>query len=83
MSLVNILDDRTNPYNVMCDAVLEASCHDNGITEASIFDNDNEGFVESFNNISLSQAIKHATLANGCVTIFLYDVDSGAIPKII
>jgi len=80
MSIVNIVDERTNKYNIRCDAVLEASCHDNGIAGASIFDHQNEGFVQTLSDVSVRTAIDWANLSDGCITIFMYDVNSGAIP---
>ena len=73
MALANIVDHRTNQLNVQCDAVIEASCHDNGIVGATQFNRHNEGFVKEYSDITVKKAVKLARKSEGNITVFLYD----------
>jgi len=74
MPVSNIVDYRTNKYNILCDVVIEASCHDNSIAGATHFEwTDEVGYSEALNT-DIQTALEHCRKFKECVTLFLYDV---------
>lgn len=72
----NIVDHRTNKYNVHCDAIFEPSCHDNSIKGATQFTWGTQTFTyEELLNTTIVRAIEHAQKFGCPVTMFLYDID--------
>ncbi len=73
----NIVDNRSNKYDVNVDAVYEPSCRDNGIEGASQADEYDPWGVTQLYNTTISHAIEYAEcIIEGPVTIFLYDAGS-------
>ena len=75
MPLANIVDDRTNRYNINCTVVAEHSSHDNGIdgaTQFSVKDQDKLLYHE-FGTTTIVDAVNWANQQSCPVTLFLYD----------
>ena len=75
--ICNIIDKRTNPYNVECDVVFEPSQHDNSIQGATKFDWGAKVFTyDDLCNTTIVRAIAYANDRWDCpVTMFIYDLD--------
>lgn len=78
MSVANIVDKRTNPYHVKCDAAFEPSFHDNEVENASQFDVPLPSEKEEFTyderiNTSVFEAVKRGNTYRSPVTVYLYD----------
>ena len=73
--ICNVIDHRTNRYDVNVDVVFEPSQHDNSIAGASQFTWGQEAFsCEALSNITIVRAIEYANERWDCpVTLFLYD----------
>lgn len=76
MALANVIDRRTNSYNVFCDVVFEPSYHDNSIEGSSQFDKTNEFTVDDFNDVSFHKVLTLARKYKCPVTAYLYDQGS-------
>lgn len=74
MPISNIVDRRTNIYDVKCDAIYEPSCHDNSIEDATQFDCTEELQYEEKLGTTVYSALRYADRWKGCITVFLYDV---------
>jgi hypothetical protein len=80
--LANIVDRRTNPYDVRCDAVFEDSWHDNTVEGATRFPQEAAGpscGCDMADDTTLAEAAAQAAAYPGPVTVFLYDVGANAI----
>ena len=75
MAVSNIVDRRTNTYDVKCDAVFEPSWHDNSIEGSTKFDRDDKmpPYREKLNT-TIFEAMKYGTRLDGPFTVYLYDV---------
>lgn len=80
MMLANIIDRRSNPYSVKCDAVLEPSWHDNSCKGADQFEQIEVSVHETcvgMSDTSVFEAIAAAGMRGWPVTVYLYDLGSG------
>lgn len=83
MPIVNIVDHRSNKYDVEIDVVAEPAWHDNSIKGSSQFKKPNskkEFYIDGLNKTTLQDAINYINNNNRYndipVTIFLYDAGS-------
>jgi hypothetical protein len=77
--ICNIIDRRTNSYNVCCDVCFEPSQHDNSIEGATKFTWGREEFgYDELKNTTIVLAIEYAQKYDCPVTMFLYDVSEVA-----
>lgn len=78
MPVSNVVDHRTNKYNVEVDVVFEPSCHDNSINGATQFKWEEEFLVKELYNTTVEEAIKYinSKYEHQAVTIFVYDYGS-------
>ena len=76
--ICNIVDHRTNRYDVNVDVVFEPSQHDNSIAGATQFTWGQEAFsCEGLSDTTIVRAIEFANERWDCpVTLFLYDSGS-------
>lgn len=74
--IANIIDNRTNKYNVNIDAVFEPSWHDNSIENATQFPQINSIMYEELTATTVQAAINHASQWLYPITFFLYDPES-------
>jgi hypothetical protein len=83
MPVVNIVDHRTNKYNVEVDAVFEPAWHDNSIKGSTKFNKtkDKDFFIEGTNKTTVEDAIDYINqrFKKIPVTMYLYDSGSGPI----
>ena len=71
----NVVDHRSNPYNVNCDVVFEPSCQDNSIDGATKFSWSSKTFTyDDLLNTTIVQALEHAQKYDCPTTMYLYDV---------
>lgn len=77
----NIIDNRTNKYNVRCDVAFEPSWHDNTIEGATKFTKADLFSYDELFNTTIVDAIAHANQWDCAVTMFLYDPNSGMLSK--
>jgi hypothetical protein len=77
--LCNIVDRRKRPYRWrVVNAVIEATAHDNGVTDADIMPpRDGDVVYDQRASISLETAIEWAAQQFSPVTLFLYDEGDG------
>lgn len=73
--IANVIDKRTNKYDVRCDVAFEPSWHDNTIKGASQFFRTRTFSYEELRNTTVVQAIEFAHQWDEPVTMFVYDVD--------
>ena len=74
--ITNIIDNRTNSYNVNCDVAFEPSCHDNVIAGATFFSWGDETFTyDQLTNTTIVQAIEYGNKWDCPVTMYVYDND--------
>lgn len=71
--IANVVDNRTNKYDVNIDAVFEPSWHDNGIENATKFPQINSIMYEELCGTTVQEAIHHASQWLYPITLFLYD----------
>jgi hypothetical protein len=72
--LANIIDRRSNSYDVRCDAVFEPSQHDNSTEGSTKFTWGSEVFdYDEMLDTSIVQAVERCQLWDCPVTMFLYD----------
>lgn len=72
--LWNIIDRRTNKYNINVDAVFEPAHHDNSIADASQAEEDESwGVTSDYNTTIRAAAHKAEEYWEGAVTIYIYD----------
>lgn len=79
MPLANIIDRRTNHYNINIMAIYESSCHDNNAVGASQFPDCGPKRELTYFGIAktkLSKAVKYAKRWNVPVTLYIYDIGS-------
>lgn len=83
MPIVNVVDHRTNKYDVNVDVVAEPAYHDNSIKGATKFTkpkSKKEFYVDSLNKTTLEDAINYINnkqkFKDIPITIFLYDAGS-------
>ena len=86
MTIVNIVDHRTNKYDTEIDLVIEPAFHDNSIKGATQFKKSkSKGFnVDGINKTTVEDAIDFANqkYKNKEVTLYLYDLGSNPIGPI-
>lgn len=73
--IANVIDKRTNKYDVRCDVAFEPSWHDNTIEGATQFYRTRTFSYEESRNTTIVQAIEFAQQWDEAVTMFVYDVD--------
>jgi hypothetical protein len=73
--IANIIDKRTNRYDVRCDVAFEPSWHDNTIKGATQFWRTRSFSYDEMRNTTIAQAIEFAQQWDEPVTMFVYDVD--------
>ena len=80
MPIANIIDRRTNKYNVDVLAIFEPSCHDNITQGATAFEylkeEDCDTHYDEIPATTISNAIEYAQKWSYPMTLFLYDVGS-------
>ena len=83
MPIVNIVDRRTNKYDVNVDAVIEPAWHDNSVKDATQFKKPKmkkEFYIDSLNKTTIEDAINHINdkqkYQDIPITIFIYDAGS-------
>lgn len=69
----NIVDRRTNNYDVGVDAVYEPSCRDNNLAGELKAEEYDPWSVKQLYNTTVHDAVQYAESFDGPVTIFLYD----------
>lgn len=76
MPIANIIDKRSNSYNVNVSVAYEPSWHDNTCQNATQFDEpDSVDFdIEIIANTTVGEAIAHATKWPELVTLYIYDI---------
>jgi hypothetical protein len=78
MPVSNIIDSRTNKYNVNCAVILEESNHDNSIEGATQFeygDSEDEIMYLGIANTTIEEAIYYVNKnIKSQVTLYLYDI---------
>jgi hypothetical protein len=82
--IANIVDSRTNKYNIECDAAFEPSFHDNECEGATQFEKPREGFAFSSREVlytTVKEAVTWAFCHNGYITVYLYDRGSLSVSK--
>lgn len=77
----NIVDKRTNPYDVRCDVAFEPSWHDNSIDGSTKFSISKVFTYDELVNTTIVDAIAYATRWDCPVTMFLYDPNSGMLSQ--
>ena len=73
--IANIIDKRSNKYDVRCDVAFEPSCHDNSIKGATQFYRVRAFSYDEQRNTTIVQAIEFAQQWDFAVTMYVYDVD--------
>lgn len=73
--IANIIDKRTNKYDVRCDIAFEPSWHDNSIEGATQFYRTRTFCYDEKRNTTIVEAIEFAQQWDEPVTMFVYDVD--------
>ena len=73
--IANVIDNRTNKYDVRCDVAFEPSWHDNTIQGATQFWRTRSFSYDELRNTTIVQAIEFAQKWDEAVTMFVYDVD--------
>lgn len=73
--IANIIDKRTNKYDVRCDIAFEPSWHDNSIKGATQFYRTRTFSYDEKRNTTIVEAIEFAQQWDEPVTMFVYDVD--------
>jgi hypothetical protein len=73
--IANVIDKRTNKYDVRCDVAFEPSWHDNTIKGATQFWRTRSFSYDEKRNTTIVQAIEFAQKWDEAVTMFVYDLD--------
>lgn len=74
--IANIVDERSNKYNVNCDVAFEPSCQDNSIEGATQFGWGSRTFTyDQLTHTTIVQAIEYAQQWDFPVTMYVYDKD--------
>lgn len=73
--IANVIDKRSNKYDVRCDVAFEPSCHDNSIKGATQFYRVRAFSYDELRNTTIVQAIEFAQQWDFAVTMYVYDVD--------
>lgn len=73
--IANIIDKRTNKYDVQCDVAFEPSWQDNSIPGATQFYRVRTFSYDELRNTTIVQAIEFANQWDCSVTMYIYDVD--------
>lgn len=73
--IANVIDKRTNKYDVRCDVAFEPSCQDNSIKGATQFYRVRVFSYDELRNTTIVQAIEFAQQWDFAVTMYVYDVD--------
>lgn len=69
----NIVDKRSNKYNVNCDVAFEPSWHDNTIKGATQFMQGRTFSYDALYSTTIARAIEYANRWDCAVTMFVYD----------
>lgn len=73
--IANIIDKRTNKYDVRCDVAFEPSWHDNSIKGATKFYKVRTFSYDELRNTTIVQAIEFAQQWDCAVTMYVYNLD--------
>jgi hypothetical protein len=73
--IANVIDKRTNKYDVRCDVAFEPSWHDNTIKGATQFMKSRTFSYDELRNTTIVRAIEFAQQWDCSVTMFVYDLD--------
>ncbi len=73
--IANVIDKRSNKYDVRCDVAFEPSWHDNSIKGATQFWRTRTFSYDEMRNTTIVRAIEFAQQWDEPVTMFVYDVD--------
>ena len=77
MPVVNIVDKRTNPYDIQVQAIFENTCHDNSISGATQFPWREDLVCFSVGNTTIERAIQYASEKwSWPITLYIYDSNS-------
>lgn len=83
MTVANIVDRRTNKYDVHVDVVFEPSFHDNHVPGATQFLKEEKSIVVAeLVKTTIEYAIKYAEKWNYAVTVYLYNYDSNPLGEL-
>lgn len=77
--ITNIVDRRTNTYNILCDAVFEPCWHDNNVTgSTTVFPLDDTFTYDELPRTAIAAAIRYANdkWPDVPTTVYLYDWES-------
>lgn len=77
--ITNIIDRRTNHYDILCDVVFEPSWHDNNVSKpGTIFPEDHTFTCDELPRTAITAAIRYANDKWPSVptTMYLYDWES-------
>lgn len=81
MPVANIVDKRTNKYDVVCEIIYEPSCQDNKCKGATQFERHDHVFYEELPKGTIAEAIKHCEQYEGGITLYLYDLETNCGPN--
>jgi len=74
--IANIIDKRSNSYNVNCDVAFEPSCQDNSVKGATQFGWGSKTFTyDQLTHTTIVEAIEYARQWDCAVTMYVYDKD--------
>ena len=75
MPICNIVDDRSNKYNVVCSVIFQHSCHDNRRSEATQFKEKDNILYLGIQETTIVDAIAYIKqdYPDPEITMFLYD----------
>lgn len=78
--IANIVDKRSNRYNVSCDVAYEPSANDNSIKGATFFSWGGESFMyDQLTHTTIVEAIEYGNQWDCPVTMYVYDKDVLAV----
>jgi len=82
MSVSNIIDKRTNSYNVEIDAVFEPSYHDNSVKGSTQFEKPKgkQFTIESVCKTTVEDAINYINQKYKHLSVTVYIYDAGSAP---
>jgi hypothetical protein len=77
MSVNNIVDHRTNSYNVECDIIFEPCWHDNsvkGSTKFELIDDERYFMFDELRKTTVSRGLEYAKKWDLPTTMYIYDI---------
>lgn len=76
MPIANIIDNRSNRYDVNIDAIFEPSCSDNSVKGATVFNIERKFFYDQLYKTTVISAINFAKKWDIPVTLYMYNPGS-------